>query len=58
MDKQELFADLLSKCGDAAYNFAFRLAGNEADARDLVQSAFFKALQNIKSFDPSKPFQP
>ena len=58
MDRQELFSDLLSKCGDAAYNFALRLSGNESDARDLVQSAFMKALENIRSFDPSKPFQP
>ena len=58
MDRNELFSDLLSKCGDAAYNFAFRLTGNDSDASDLVQAAFLKALENIKRFDPSKPFQP
>ena len=58
MDRQELFSDLLSTCGDAAFNFALRLSGNESDAQDLVQQAFLKALENIQSFDPSKPFRP
>ncbi len=58
MDRQELFSDLLSKCGDAAFNFALRLTGNASDAEDLTQAAFLKALENIRSFDPSKSFQP
>lgn len=58
MDKQELFSDLIRQCGDSAYNFAFRLTGNASDAGDLAQEAFLKALKNISSYDPNKPFQP
>ena len=56
--KEDLFSDLIRQCGDFAYNFAFRLTGNEQDAGDLVQTAFMKALENISRYDPSKPFQP
>ena len=52
----QAFADLLGQAGDKAYNFAYRLAGNEQDARDLVQEAFARALEHAGSFDPSRPF--
>ncbi|MEK7233766.1 MAG: sigma-70 family RNA polymerase sigma factor [Elusimicrobiota bacterium] len=52
----EAFADLLRQSGDKAYNFAYRLAGNEQDARDLVQEAFARALGHIGSYDPSRAF--
>ncbi|MCB4757519.1 MAG: sigma-70 family RNA polymerase sigma factor [Elusimicrobia bacterium] len=58
VDKEQLFSDLIRQCGDYAYNFAYRLCGNESDANDLVQGAFMKALENIDNYDPSKPFQP
>src|ERR1044071_562440 len=57
-DLRDLFADLLQQCGDSAYNTAFRLAGNEQDARDLVQQAFLKALEHLDQYDPSRPFKP
>ncbi|MEQ1920447.1 MAG: sigma-70 family RNA polymerase sigma factor, partial [Elusimicrobiota bacterium] len=50
------FADLLRQAGDKAYNFAYRLAGNEQDARDLVQEAFARALEHAGSYDPSRAF--
>jgi RNA polymerase sigma-70 factor (ECF subfamily) len=52
----QAFADLLRQAGDKAYNFAYRLAGNEQDARDLVQEAFARALEHAGSYDPSRPF--
>ena len=39
-----------------AYNFALRLTGNDQDARDLVQEAYARALRNIETFDPDRPF--
>ena len=56
--REELFSELVRQCGDSAYNFAYRLAGNEQDASDLVQEAFLRALENISAYDPSKPFRP
>ncbi len=55
MDAQT-FAELIARTGDKAYNFAYRLSGNEPDARDLVQEAFSRALEHGGSYDPSRPF--
>jgi RNA polymerase sigma-70 factor (ECF subfamily) len=50
------FADLIARAGDKAYNFAYRLSGNEPDARDLVQEAFARAFEHSESYDPTRPF--
>ncbi len=55
MDAQT-FAGLIARAGDKAYNFAFRLSGNEQDARDLVQEAFSRALEHAESYDSTRPF--
>lgn len=52
------FSKLIERCADKVYNFAFRLAGNEQDARDLVQEAFSHALQHIEKYDTNRPFEP
>ncbi len=52
------FPSLVRTYGDKAYGFAFRLTHNEADARDLVQEAFTKALQNFDKFDRGRAFEP
>jgi RNA polymerase sigma-70 factor (ECF subfamily) len=52
------FPDLVRTYGDKAYGFAFRLTHNEADARDLVQEAFTKALKNFDKFDKARAFEP
>lgn len=56
MDQAGDFSDLIRECGEKAYNFAYRLAGNEQDARDLVQEAFARAYEHFGSYDPSRPF--
>ncbi len=42
--------------GKATYNFAFRLTGNEADARDLTQDAFVRVFRAWRSFQPGTSF--
>ncbi|HEY1653628.1 MAG TPA: sigma-70 family RNA polymerase sigma factor [Candidatus Tumulicola sp.] len=42
--------------GKAAYNFAYRLTRNEADARDLTQEAFIRVFRAWKSFKPGTSF--
>lgn len=58
-----------AKCGDAAafekllsyhqekiYNFAYRLTGNEPDARDISQDAMIKAYLSLKDFRQNSSF--
>src|SRR5262245_56819628 len=52
------FTALIERCADKVYNFAYRLAGNEQDARDLVQEAFSHALEHFDKYDPARPFEP
>lgn len=54
----DLFQENVRRCSDKAYNFAFRLCGNDQDARDLVQEAFSHALQHLARYDPNRPFEP
>ena len=56
MDQRDRFRELLRRYGDKAYNFAYRLTGNDADARDLVQEACVRAYEKIDRYDPSRPF--
>lgn len=40
-----------------AYNIAYRLAGNHADAEDITQEAFIRAYRFFDRYDPSLPFE-
>jgi RNA polymerase sigma-70 factor, ECF subfamily len=46
----------MEQYGKATYNFAFRLTGNEADARDLTQEAFLRVYRAWRSFQPGTSF--
>lgn len=56
LDQKERFVILLREAGDKAYNFAYQLAGNDADARDLVQEAAVRAYENMARYDAARPF--
>lgn len=40
-----------------AYNIAFRLTGNHADADDLTQESFLRAYRFFDRYNPSMPFE-
>ncbi|MFN2460315.1 MAG: RNA polymerase sigma factor [Candidatus Velthaea sp.] len=46
----------MDQYGKATYNFAYRLTGNEADARDLTQDAFVRVYRAWRSFVPGTSF--
>jgi RNA polymerase sigma-70 factor (ECF subfamily) len=52
------FSELVKRHAEKAYNFAYRLVGNEQDARDLVQEAFLHALKHFQRYDSTRPFGP
>jgi RNA polymerase sigma-70 factor (ECF subfamily) len=46
----------IEQYGKATYNFAYRLTGNESDARDLTQDAFIRVYRAWRSFQPGTSF--
>ena len=46
----------MQQYGKATYNFAYRLTGNESDARDLTQDAFLRVYRAWRSFQPGTSF--
>ncbi len=46
----------MGQYGKATYNFAYRLTGNESDARDLTQEAFIRVFKAWRSFQPGTSF--
>jgi RNA polymerase sigma-70 factor (ECF subfamily) len=42
---------------DSAYNFAYWLVQNQADAEDLVQETYLKAFRAFASFEPGTNFR-
>jgi RNA polymerase sigma-70 factor (ECF subfamily) len=52
------FRKLVTMYQQPAYRLAFRILGNEEEARDAVQECFIKVWQKIGSFDTSRAFIP
>src|ERR1700689_5166137 len=51
------FADLATPLLPSLYNVASWLSRNPADAEDLVQETFLKALRGFSSFEPGSNFR-
>lgn len=50
------FEELVERYEKKLYNLAFRITGNSEDAMDATQSAFLKAFEALRRFDPSYRF--
>jgi RNA polymerase sigma-70 factor, ECF subfamily len=50
------FATLVERYERPVYNVALRMLRNSEDARDIAQTVFMKAYQNLASFDPQYKF--
>lgn len=50
------FEELISGYEKKAYNIAYRMMGNEEDAKDMAQEAFIKIYKSIKNFREESSF--
>lgn len=50
------FAELVGQYEKPVYNVALRMLRNAEDARDIAQTVFLKAWQNLSSYDPQYKF--
>src|SRR2546423_15502545 len=55
-DRRE-FDTLVRRCHRQAYNIAYRLAGNHADAEDVTQEAFLRAYRFFDRYNRQMPFE-
>ena len=52
----EAFEQLIVQYEKKAYNIAFRIMGNEEDAKDMTQEAFIRIFKSIGSFKEQSSF--
>src|SRR5258708_20938859 len=50
------FDVLVRRCHRQAYNIAYRMAGNHADAEDLTQESFLRAYRFFDRYNREMPF--
>lgn len=56
-DERKEFDALVERYHRQAYNVAFRMAGNHADAEDLTQEAFIRAFRFFGQYRRELPFE-
>ncbi|MDH4261320.1 MAG: sigma-70 family RNA polymerase sigma factor, partial [Gammaproteobacteria bacterium] len=52
----QAFAELVERYEKPVFNVAARMLRNPEDARDVTQTVFLKAYQNLSSYDPKFRF--
>ncbi len=52
-DELQAFEALVERYGRHVYNIAYRMAGNDADAKDLTQEAFIRVFRALRRVDPT-----
>ena len=55
-DDRKAFDELVHRYHKQAYNIAYRMTGNHADAEDLTQDTFLKAYRFFGSYRRNMPF--
>jgi len=51
------FEAIVRRYGRHVYNIAYRLSGNEADAKDLAQEAFLRVYRALRRVEPGVPLE-
>lgn len=52
------FRSVVDACQKLAYNLAYRILWNAADADDAAQEIFLRLFRNFDRYDPEQPFLP
>jgi RNA polymerase sigma-70 factor (ECF subfamily) len=52
----EAFGYLVEMYQRPVFNLCYRMTGNPGDAEDAAQETFLRAYQNLKRYNPEKPF--
>jgi len=55
---QDAYGVLIKDYQNSVFNVCYRILGNRQEAEDLVQEAFLRAFQQLRKFDPDRPFGP
>jgi RNA polymerase sigma-70 factor (ECF subfamily) len=50
------FEELVRRYEKPLYNGCLRIVGDSEDARDVVQTVFIKAYENLNNYDPNRKF--
>lgn len=50
------FASIVETYQRPVYNLCYRMLGDPIDAEDAAQETFWRAYQNLKRYDPARPF--